>query len=315
MKIGIVGSGAMGSVYGGLFTAAGNEVWLIDIWPEHIEAIRKHGLAVSGASGERVVRPRASTDPAEAGVCELVVLATKMRDLETATRSARPMIGQGTDVLTIQNGLGNAEMLERVLGNNGFLQGIAGGFGASIKAPGQVHHNGMDQLNIAEAAGGLSDRLKRVVAAWQKAGFRATAHDDPGPMIWSKYICNLAFSPTCAIAGLRIGQVLDNPKSCAIAEACASEGFAVARKKGIRLPYTDPVARIHEFGRVIPNAMPSMMLDLIAGRRSEVDALNRALAREAERVGVPAPMNGFVATLVEALEIKHQILGVTYGTA
>src|SRR5258708_2970368 len=101
MKIGIVGAGAMGSVYGGLFAAAGHEVWLVDIWREHMEAIRQNGLHVSGASGERTVRPSATTNSAEAGACELVVLATKMWDLDTAARSIGPMVGNDTTVLTI----------------------------------------------------------------------------------------------------------------------------------------------------------------------------------------------------------------------
>lgn len=314
MKIGIVGVGAMGSVYGGLFTAAGQEVWLVDVWREHIEAIRAHGLHVSGASGERTVRPAATTDPAEAGACELVVLATKMRDLEAAARSIGPMVGNDTAILAIQNGLGNQEILERVLGGRNFLVGIAGGFGASNPRPGAVHHNGWDRVHIAEAAGGISAQLRRVVEVWRGAGFHAEAYPDPGPMIWGKYICNLAFSPVCTALSLRIGQVLDNPEACALAEACASEAFRVAVAKGIQLDFDDAVQRVHEFGRVIPNAMPSMLLDMLAGRTTEIDALNGALVREAERIGLTAPTNALMARMVRALEIKHTMLKAAYGT-
>src|SRR5215475_8232418 len=176
MKIGIVGAGAMGSVYGGLFSAAGHEVWLVDVWREHVEAIRKGGLHLSGISGERVVRPNATSQPAEAGPCELVVVATKMRDVEAAARSLRPMVGDGTAILAIQNGLGNQEILERILGSRDFLVGIAGGFGASNPKPGSVHHNGWDRLNIAEAAGERTARLERIVDVWRGAGFNAEAY-------------------------------------------------------------------------------------------------------------------------------------------
>jgi 2-dehydropantoate 2-reductase len=266
MKIGIVGAGAMGSVYGGLFAAAGHDVWLVDIWREHVDAIRKNGLHVSGASGERRVRPSATTDPSEAGPCELIVLATKMRDLEVAARSVKPMLGDDTTVLAIQNGLGNQEILEHILGEPNFLLGIAGGFGASNPQPGQVHHNGWDRVNIAEAAGGSSERLQRIVNIWRGAGFNADGYDDPARMIWGKYICNLAFSPVCTALSLRIGQVLENPQARMLAEGCAGEAYQVASAKGIALDFTDPVRRIHEFGRVIPNAMPSMLLDMLAGQ-------------------------------------------------
>jgi 2-dehydropantoate 2-reductase len=314
MKIGIVGAGAMGSVYGGLFAAAGHDVWLVDIWREHVEAVREHGLHVSGASGERTVRTSATTSPAEAGPCELLVLATKMRDLEAAARSIAPMRGPNTTVLAIQNGLGNQEILERVLAGRDFLVGIAGGFGASIPQPGAVHHNGWDRVNIAEAASGRSARLGKVVEVWRGAGFNAEGYDDPDRMIWGKYICNLAFSPVCTALSLRIGQVLDNPQARALAEGCATEAYRVATAKGIKLDYTDAVARIEEFGHVIPNAMPSMLLDMLAGRPTEIDALNGALVREAERIGLAAPVNAFMTHLVRALESKQSMLGLAYGT-
>lgn len=314
MKIGIVGAGAMGSVYGGLFAAAGHDVWLVDIWREHVDAVRRDGLHVTGASGERIVHPSATIDPAAAGPCGLVVLATKMRDLEQAARSIRPMIGNDTAVLALQNGLGNLDIMERVLGGRDFLVGIAGGFGASIPRAGYVHHNGWDRVNIAEAAGGRSERAVRVVETWRAAGFNAEVFDDPGPMIWGKYICNLAFSPVCTALSLRIGQVLDNPEARALAEGCASEAYAVAAAKGIKLYFTDPVKRIHEFGRVIPNAMPSMLLDMLAGRPTEIDALNEALVREAEKAGLKAPTNMFLTRMVRALEVKQAGLGIAYGT-
>jgi len=314
MKIGIVGAGAMGSVYGGLFAAAGHTVWLVDVWREHVEAVRKSGLRISGASGERTVHPSATTDPAQAGPCDLIVLATKMRDVEAAARSMRPMLGSSTAVLAIQNGLGNQEILERVLGGSDFLVGIAGGFGASNPGPGEVHHNGWDRVNIAEAAGGLTDRVRGVVDTWRGAGFNASAYDDPARMIWGKYICNLAFSPVCTALSLRIGQVLDNAYARRLAEGCAVEAYAVAGAKKIRLDFDDPVQRIHEFGRVIPNAMPSMLLDMLAGRPTEIDALNGALVREAGRVGLEVPVNSLLTQLVRALEAKHAQLRRAYGT-
>jgi 2-dehydropantoate 2-reductase len=280
-----------------------------------MERIREHGLRISGASGERTVHPRATTDPREVGRCDLVVIATKVFDLEAAARSIVPMRDARTAVLAIQNGLGNQDIMERVLGGHDFLVGIAGGFGASNPEPGAVHHNGMDRVHIAEAKGGDTERLRRVVEAWRGAGFHVEGCADPDGMVWSKFICNLAFSPVCATLSLRIGQVLDNPESRALAEACATEAWRVALAKGIECDFTDPVQRIHEFGRVIPNAFTSMTLDLLAGKRTEIDALNGALAREAEKIGLPATTNALMARMVRALEAKQSMLGRTYGPA
>ena len=116
MKIAIVGAGAMGSVYAGLLGSGDNEVWAVDRWAEHIDAIRKQGLRVQGASGDRVVRIHATTDAAEPGEAEMVVIATKAMDVAAAAEEAHPLVGENTLVLSIQNGLGAPDIAARVLG-------------------------------------------------------------------------------------------------------------------------------------------------------------------------------------------------------
>ncbi len=313
MKIGIVGAGAMGSVYGGILWDAGNEVWLLDVWREHIEAIRARGLRVEGASGDRTVRVNVTLDAGKAGPCELVVVATKAMDTEAAVKNAAPMIGPDTLVLTIQNGLGNAERMARLVGPKNLLVGIAGGFGASVVAPGHVHHNGWDAIHLGEFSSGTTDRLKRVAEVWKKAGFRVQIFDDIEPLIWGKLIGNVGFSAVCTITGQRVGQVLNNSWAWSVVKANVSEAFAVAQAKKIRLPYDDPVAWVTAFGGKIPNAVPSMLQDMLAGRRTEIDSLNGAVAREAELLGVPAPMNTAVTLLVKALEEKVRVLGQAPG--
>ena len=180
MKIGIVGSGAMGSVYGALLADAGNDVWMFDKWQEHVDAMGARGLRCEGASGDRTVAVNATTRAAEAGPCELAIVATKVMDIEAALADARAMIGPETLVLAIQNGLGNVERVQRVLGAENVLFGIAGGFGAELKAPGHVHHNGMEAINLAELQGGISARLKRVAESGARLASRSTSTTTSG---------------------------------------------------------------------------------------------------------------------------------------
>ena len=159
MKIAIVGCGAMGSVYAGLFASAGHEVWAIDAWREHVEAMRANGLRVEGASGDRTVRVNATTATGDAGVCDLVIIATKARDVETAARAAPPLLGPQTTVLSIQNGLGGPDTAAGVLGRERLAVGVVGGFGASMRGPGHAHHNGMELVRLGELAGPVTPRL------------------------------------------------------------------------------------------------------------------------------------------------------------
>ncbi len=133
MKIAVVGAGAMGSVYAGLLADAGNDVWAIDVWQEHVDAINNHGLRVEGASGDRTVRLNATTSASDVGECELVILATKADGVAAAARALDPLLNDSSVILTIQNGLGAAERISQYRSPDNILIGVAGGFGAAMK--------------------------------------------------------------------------------------------------------------------------------------------------------------------------------------
>jgi 2-dehydropantoate 2-reductase len=312
MKIGVIGSGAMGSVYGALLADAGNDVWMFDKWQDHVAAMRAQGLRCEGASGDRTVQVNATTRAADAGPCALAIVATKVMDIEPALADARAMIGPKTLVLAIQNGLGNVERVQRVLGAENLLFGIAGGFGAELIGPGHVHHNGMEAINFAELAGGISPRLESVAEVWRGAGFTVNVYDDLWPVVWSKLVANIAFSAICTVTGMRVGQVRANDAAWAIARACVEEAVAVAAAKGIRLAYDDPAQWVSDFAGKIPNARPSMYQDLLARRRSEIDAIHGGVVAEGARAGVPTPTCALMVRLVKALEGKAHAHGDAY---
>jgi 2-dehydropantoate 2-reductase len=300
VKIAIVGCGAMGSVYAGLLGDAGNEVWAVDVWAEHVEAIRRRGLTVEGASGSRTVRIRATSDPSEAGVCDLVVIATKAMNVEAAARSVTPLVGPETVVLPIQNGLGSADRIAAVLGEQQVAIGVVGGFGASMVGPGRVHHNGWELVRLGERHGAATPRIHRIAKIWEDAGFRVRAYDDVDQLVWEKLICNVCFSGTCTILERTIGEVLVDPFAWHVASVCAREAHDVARARGIALGFDDPVAYARAFGEKIPDARPSMLLDLLAGRPCEIDVINGAIPPAAREVGLAAPVNEVVSALVRA---------------
>ena len=300
MKIAIVGAGAMGSVYAGLLAAAGNEVWAVDPWEDHIAAIRARGLRVEGPSGDRTVRLHATTEPAEAGECELVVIATKAHDVEAAAQSARPLVTPDTVVLPIQNGLGSPDRVARVLGDEPVAIGVVGGFGASIVGPGHVHHNGWELVRLGERRGPATERIRRIASVWEAAGFRVQVYDDVERLVWEKLICNVCFSATCAILERTIGDVLADGDAWRVASSCALEAYDVALARGVALGFDDPLAYARAFGEKIPDARPSMLLDVLAGRPTEIDVLNGAIPPAAREVGLGAPVNEVVASLVRA---------------
>ena len=221
-------------------------------------------------------------------------------------------IAPDTLVLAIQNGLGNVERVTRAVGGENVLFGVAGGFGAEIKGPGHVHHNGMEAINLAELQGGMSGRLERVAEVWRAAGFTVNVYDDLWPVVWSKLVANVAFSAICTATGMRVGQVRANQWAWGIARACVEEAVAVAAAKGIKLAYDDPVRWVSEFAGKIPDARPSMYQDLLAGRRSEIDAIQGGVVAEGAKLGVPTPACALMVQLIKALEAKAQAHGDAY---
>jgi 2-dehydropantoate 2-reductase len=300
MKIAIVGTGAMGSVYAGILGDAGNEVWAVDVWAEHVLAIQTRGLTVEGASGNRTVRLQATSEPAEVGVCDLVVISTKAIDVEAAAAAAKQLLGPETVVLPIQNGLGSADRIAAVLGDERVAIGVVGGFGASIVGPGHVHHEGWELVRLGERHGPATPRIRRIAKTWADAGFRVQVYDDVDELVWEKLICNVCFSATCTILERPIRGVLDDAAAWQVASGCAKEAYEVARARGITLGFDDPVAYARAFGEKVADARPSMLLDVLAGRPCEIDVINGAIPPAARELGLSAPVNATVSALVKA---------------
>ena len=307
MKIAVVGTGAMGSVYAGLLAAAGNEVWAIDTWREHIDAIRTRGLRVEGASGDRTVRLDATADASEPGPCDLVIIATKADGVESAAASIEPLLGSDTLVLTIQNGLGAAERICRHLPPDNVLLGVAGGFGASIRGPGHAHHNGMELIRLGELGGGITERLERIGHVWRDAGFNVRCFDDINQLVWEKFVCNVTFSGSCTIFERTIGGVLENEPAWKVASNCAAEAYAAGVAKGVHFSFDDPVTHVRQFGAKIPNSRPSMLQDYLAERASEIDSINGMVPVVAREVGTAAPYNEVVTAIVKAKELAFTV--------
>ena len=303
MKIAIAGTGAMGSVYAALLKDARNEVWAVDTWQAHVEEINKNGLRVEGASGDRTVSDlNATTDIAEAGLCDLYIIATKADGVGAAAQEISKIMGKDSLILTIQNGLGAGERIAQFISTENVLLGVAEGFGASMKGPGHAHHNSMRQVRLGEMEGGLTDRLKAVEKVWQEAGFNANAFGDIHQLIWEKYICNVFLSAPCTVFDCPIGGILDNPDRLNIALGCMREAYQAGKARGINFSFDDPDDYAMKFARNMPDASPSMRLDHLAKRKSEIDAINGMVPVVSAELGLSAPYNETLSADVRKIE-------------
>jgi 2-dehydropantoate 2-reductase len=237
------------------------------------------------------------------GVCDLVIIATKAFDVEAATRSCAPLVGPETVVQTIQNGLGSPEAAAPILGEDRIAVGVVGGFGASMRGPGHVHHNGLEMIRFGALKGLPTQRLQASAKIWESSGFKVTLFEDVQRMVWEKLIMNVTFSGAACATGLTIGGVMANPDAWSVALGCAKEAIAVAAAIGVKMDVGDPIEHIKKLGGKIPNARPSMLLDYNAGRRGEIDAINGSIPRLGKLHGVPTPVNETVVAIIKAREV------------
>lgn len=299
MKVAVLGAGAMGSLYGGLLAEAGNEVVLIDVWKDHIDAINDKGLEIETAEGNsRVVKNiRGVTDPAAADLADLVLIFVKATMTAQVAPMARSLTGPASTVLTLQNGLGNIEALCAAIEPSRVIAGTSG-HGSTMLAPGRIRHAGVGDTVIGELDGSCGERIEAVAALLEKAGVSAKISENVIGLIWTKLLVNVGINALTAITGLRNGRLTDFPETEELFTSAVKEAFAVAKAKGIRLEISDPVRYARDVARKTGANRSSMLQDVLAKRQTEIAVINGAVASEGKRLGVPVPVNNILANLV-----------------
>ena len=304
-RIVILGSGAMGSLYGGLLAAAGFPVTLVDPWKDHMDAVNEDGLFIEGVSGERVVRLRAVTGPKDAGKADLVIVFVKATVTKQAMEGAACLLGPDTTVLTLQNGLGNAEKLAEAAGEGRVLAGITG-HGCTTLGPGRIRHAGTGDTVVGELNGRATPRLAHIASVLEKGGFPVKTSSNVMGMIWAKLLVNVGVNALTALTGLQNGRLTEFPELDELLESAVREGMAVAEGKGVKVESDDPVAYARQVARLTAANRSSMLQDVSAKRQTEIDVINGAIVEEGGKLGIPTPVN---LCLTNLIRVRQQ----TYG--
>ncbi len=303
MKICMIGSGAMGSVFGGLLCKAGFDVTLVDLRADHVVAIRERGLRIDGVRGEHVVRPPVSVDHAGLGPFDAAIVFVDCNSTRTAAATAAQVLKPDGFALTLQNGIGNVEALSECLGEARVLAGVSMD-SANYRGAGHASYTNQGPIHLGELDGKTTSRAQALVDALNKAGFKASLTDRARDYIWEKFTLNCAINPLAALTGLRGGEFIRIAEIDALQDRVLDEVFAVGKAKGIRYPNPDLRAYIKEHCHKRFN-QPSMLQHVTQGRRTEIDALNGALVREAKAFGIATPYNETIVALIKGLQ-KHR---------
>jgi len=305
MRVVVQGAGSLGSLVAGLLAAAGGDVTLLGRPGEHLDRVDADGLVVEHPDGtETTTRPETATDPAVVSGAGLVVICVKSYDTAAAARDLAAHLGGETDVLTLQNGLGNAETLaDHGVPAAAVLAGTTS-HGATLEAPGVVRHAGEGETTVGRYFAENDAVVDQVVESFSAAGLAATATDDPERAVWTKALVNAGINAATALARVPNGALVETESGDRLLERAVEEGATVAEAAGVDVP-DDIVERTRDVARRTASNHSSMRQDLERGSRTEVEALHGALAERARAHGVDAPVLQTLADLVRLAERRE----------
>jgi 2-dehydropantoate 2-reductase len=296
----IVGAGAMGCFFAARLSEAGAEATLVDVDEARLVALARDGIAVSDDGGERIVRVAAVTAKEARGPFDLLILFTKSLHSEAAVASVAHLASPSIWALTLQNGIGNAKIMAAVFGRERVLAGVTN-VPADLQGPTKVASHGAGQITLGGLEASASDGAEKAVALFRKAGLVASVDTNIEAAIWDKVAFNAALNALGAITLLPNGG-LDNPAGRRVALGVVAEVVATAAAKGITLDQERIAAKIDFALKEHRTHKASMLQDRLAGRRSEIEQINGAVVREAEALGLKAPVNAMLADLMRVIE-------------
>ena len=298
MKVAVMGAGAVGCYYGGMLAKAGHDVTLIGR-PVHIDPVNQRGLLLETKQFKEHVPAQGSTEPSAVAGAELVLVAVKSADTEEAGRAMRASLAAGASILSLQNGVDNAERLGAILGRSVIPAVVY--VGCEMAGPGHVLHNGRGDLVIGTSP--TSEAIARTLVA---AGIPVTVSERAIDALWVKLIINCAYNALSAVGQIAYGPMVASPGSKEVMTNVVTECAAVAKSLGVQLP-ADIVETVIGLAQSMPNQLSSTAQDLARGKPSEIDYLNGYVVAKGIVAGIPTPTNLALQVMVRLAETSGKI--------
>ena len=304
MKIAVIGTGAMGSIYAARFSRAGHEVVAIDIWQDHVNYINRNGLFIDGPDGQIIAKNiKASTKFSDLKGCHFYIVATKAMKLEESIKSLKDWINLNSPIITIQNGLGAGDIILRHMPENNIILGVAEGFGASLQRPGHVTHTANKQIRLGSISKISSEKeLRNIVDTWRSGGLKTEIYKNIEQLIWEKLLCNVTLSGPCSIFGCNVNELFNNQEYWNFALNCMQEAYSVGLSMGVPFSFENPVSYVSDFAKRVGSAKPSMLQDYENKKKTEIDFINGAIPPLGAKSKIPTPFNDHVCRIIREAE-------------
>lgn len=303
MKVAIIGPGAIGTLLAAQLARQKNEVWLLDKSTERADKIRKDGIRLEGLT-RMSTKVGASVEAKEIGRTDLVILCVKSYDTEEAIKKAADLVKEDTYVLTLQNGIGNIQTINDVVGEDRVIAGVTSQ-AATLLGPGLVRHTGQGETIIGRVNKEPLGKARVVLGLLNQAGISTRSSRDINSLIWSKLIINAGINALSAITRLKNGMLLEYDGTRELMRQAVAEAVRVAKRKRIRLKYDDPIQKVESVCKETSANLSSMLQDVLNKKQTEIDFINGAIVRQGKSLGIATPVNEVLTGLVKTLEKSY----------
>lgn len=301
MKIAVIGAGAMGSLYGGYLSNVSKEVFLVDVWQQHVDAINAQGLCIHEKDKDVVVHPKAVSSAEGVGYVDLAIVFVKSIMTGSALEKNAALLGPNTIVLSLQNGYGNVDQIAKHVNINNIIAGTTA-HGATMLAPGNIKHAGIGETHIGWVQKRKDDRIDAIADILQNAGFDTIVSDNVMELIWSKLIINVGINALTALLKVKNGDILKQEETKELMSMAIIEAVNVAKASGIDFDGETMVKKVMDVALATGENKSSMLQDILNKRETEISTINGAIVKEGKKYSVETPVNIVLTNLVKTLE-------------
>jgi len=291
----LVGTGAMASLFAAIFSSKGLKVRMLGTWTENIDILNENGVRFIDQHGYETHYPvEATSNPEKCAGCRLAIVLVKSYQTTAAAERLTHCLAEDGIALTLQNGLGNYEVLSDALGNRRVISGVTT-LGATLIGPGSVRMGGLGNTTIGD-----HDKVDLIADIFRLANLEIEIVSDTSSLVWGKLVISSAINPLTALLGVSNGGLLENNYACDLMELVTGESAEVAGRYGIELPYADPLEMVESVARKTAENYSSMYIDFQRGGQTEIDAINGAIVRVGEDIRLPTYYNKMLWMLLKA---------------
>lgn len=305
MKIVIVGPGAMGCLFAAFLSKSKEEIWLLDKDKEGAAKINENGISLEGVSGTWQAKPKTTANTQDIGKSDLILICVKSFHTKQAVEQIKPLLGEQTKILTLQNGIGNIEVIAELVGESRVIGGVTSE-GATLIDTGKIRHAGRGETIIGSIDGKTPVEIRSIREVFNKVGFQTKMSRDIKSLIWSKLIINVGINALTAITRLPNGKLTEFEGTKRILRDAVTEATRIAKRKRIKLAYDDPLAKVEAVCESTSGNLSSMLQDVLRKKRTEIDFINGVILRLGQELGIAVPTNKLLVDLVKTIELSYR---------